>query len=61
LLREIDRHAATIFGTTTMWLARATPPAFSSRTPLEHMLRHGRQGIADVLRLLEVQTFKASL
>ena len=31
LLREIDRHAAAIFGTASMWLARANPPAFSGQ------------------------------
>ena len=33
LLREIDRHAAAIFGTASMWLARANPPAYSGHTP----------------------------
>jgi Protein of unknown function (DUF2384) len=62
LLREIDRHAVDIFGEATTWLAHPNPAAaFSGRTPLEHMLRHGRRGIADVLRFLELQTFKASL
>jgi hypothetical protein len=35
--------------------------AFSGDTPLEHMLRNGRRGIAGVLRFLEHQTFKPSL
>jgi uncharacterized protein (DUF2384 family) len=61
LLRQIDRHATDIFGSTTNWLGRANPPAFSGHTPLEHMLRNGRRGIADVLRFLELQAFKASL
>jgi hypothetical protein len=61
LLREIDRHAGAIFGTASAWLAQATPPAFSGHTPLEHMLRNGRRGIAEVLRFLEMQAFKASL
>jgi hypothetical protein len=61
-LREIDRHVVDIFGKAAAWLARPNPePAFSGRTPLEHMLRNGRSGIADVLRFLEHQTFKASL
>jgi len=61
LLREIDRHAAAIFGTTSMWLARANRSAFSGHTPLEHMLRNDRRGITEVLRFLKMQTFKASL
>ena len=61
LLREIDRHAGAIFGASASWLARANPSAFSGHTPLEHMVRDGRQGIADVLRFLELQAFKASL
>jgi uncharacterized protein (DUF2384 family) len=61
LLRQIDRHATDIFGSTTNWLGRANPPAFSGRTPLEHMLNNGRRGIDDVLRFLELQAFKASL
>ena len=61
LLREIDRHAGAIFGTASMWLARANRSAFSGHTPLEHMLRNGQQGIADVLRFLKMQAFKASL
>ena len=62
LLREIDRHAVDIFGTASAWLARSNPaPAFSGRTPLEHMLGNGARGIADVLRFLKLQAFKASL
>jgi uncharacterized protein (DUF2384 family) len=61
-LREIDRHAVDIFGEAATWLARSNPAAvFSGRTPVEHMLCNGRRGIADVLRFLELQTFKASL
>jgi hypothetical protein len=61
LLREIDRHVGAIFGTAASWLAGPNPPAFSGHTPLEHMLRNGRPGIADVLHFLELQAFKASL
>ena len=62
LLRELDRHAADIFGDPATWLARSNRAApFSARTPLEHMLRNGRHGIADVLRFFELQTFKKSL
>ena len=61
LLRQIDRHAGDVFGSAAKWLARAGTPAFAGRTPLEHMLRRGRRGIAEVLRFLEVQAFKASV
>jgi hypothetical protein len=61
LLRQIDRHAGVIFGTTSMWLNRADPRAFSGDTPLQHMLQNGRPGIAGALRFLEMQAFKASL
>ncbi|MBV8578434.1 MAG: DUF2384 domain-containing protein [Acetobacteraceae bacterium] len=61
LLRQIDRHAADVFESAAKWLARTGTPAFADRTPLEHMLRFGRRGIAEVLRFLEVQAFKASV
>ena len=61
LLRQIDRHAVDVFGSAVKWLARTGTPAFAGRTPLEHMLRHGRTGITEVLRFLEMQAFKASL
>ena len=61
-LSEIDRHAADMFGEAATWLARSNrAPPFSGRTPLEHMLRNGRPGIADVLRFLKLQSFRKSL
>ena len=48
-------------GSAAKWLARGGTPAFAGRTPLQHMLHHGRRGIAEVLRFVEVQAFKASL
>ena len=61
LLRQIDQHAGDIFGLAAQWLISPGPSAFSGRTPLEHMLQHDRPGIAEVLRFLELQAFKASL
>lgn len=62
LLREIDRHLVDLFGKAATWLVHSNPaPEFSGRTPLEHMLRNGRGGISDVLHLLKLQTFEASL
>lgn len=44
------------------WLARENPgPVFSGRSPLEHMIRHGQPGIADVLRFLHHWGLKQSL
>ena len=61
-LSEIDRHAADMFGEAGIWLTRSNrAPPFSGRTPLEHMLHNGRAGIADVLRFLELQSFRKSL
>jgi hypothetical protein len=34
LLRQIDRHAADVFGSAAKWLARAGTAAFAGRTPL---------------------------
>lgn len=44
------------------WLARDNPdPIFSGRSPLDHMLRRGLPGIADVLRFLHHWGLKQSL
>lgn len=44
------------------WLTRDNPdPTFAGRSPLEHMLRRGLPGIADVLRFLHHWGLKQSL
>jgi len=41
LLREIDRHAAAIFGAATMWLAPANPLAVA----LHNSFKPSRHGV----------------
>lgn len=61
-LREIDRHVADIFGDAAVWLARTgAAPEFQKRSAIDHMVRNGRRGIAELLRFLQQQSFKASL
>ena len=44
------------------WLARDNPdPTFAGRSPLEHMVRGGLAGLADVLRFLHHWGLKQSL
>lgn len=63
-LLDIDANLAESWGPADAgrWLARKNPaPAFAGRSPLEHMIRAGLPGIADVLRFLHHWGLKQSL
>jgi hypothetical protein len=60
-LPEIDA-ALTSAGKDPTWLHRKIqPPPFSRRTPIEHMVAHGMDGMADVLHVLNRAVMKAAL
>jgi len=63
-LLDIDANLSASWGPRDggKWLARSNPaPAFSGRSPLEHMIRGGLPGIAEVLRFLHHWGLKQSL
>lgn len=60
-LPEIDAALASA-GKDQGWLHRKIGDApFSCRTPIEHMVAHGMDGLADVLRFLNRLTMRAAL
>ena len=60
-LPEIDAALAAA-GKDHAWLHREVPGApFSRRTPIEHMVAHGMDGMADVLRFLNRTAMRAAL
>lgn len=62
LLRSIDRHLEDLFGASRTWLsAPIGDKPFARRTPLAFMAEGGPRAVAQTLRHLERQAFKASL
>lgn len=60
-LPEIDAALAAA-GKDPTWLHRKIPgPPFSHRTPLEQMLAHGMEGMADALQSLNRAAMRAAL
>lgn len=60
-LREIDAALSAV-GKGPTWLRRRVKSApFSQHTPLEHMVAHGTDGMADVLRQLSRMAMSAAL
>ena len=60
-LPEIDAALAAA-GKDQAWLHRKAPGTpFSRRTPIEHMVAHGMDGMADVLRFLNRAAMRAAL
>lgn len=60
-LPEIDAALAAA-GKDPGWLHRKISAApFSRRSPIEHMVQHGMQGMADVLRVLTRAAMQAAL
>lgn len=62
LLRAIDQHLVDLHGDPAPWLAKvqAAQP-FGRRKPMAFMAEGGADAIAETLRFLERQAFKASL
>lgn len=62
LLRAIDRHLEDLFGLSRDWLARPVrQKPFAGRAPLVFMAEGGAAAVADTLRHLEREAFRASL
>jgi hypothetical protein len=62
LLRAIDQHLVDLHRDPAPWLAKANPAKpFARRKPIAFMAEGGSGAIADTLRFLERQAFKASL
>ena len=60
-LPEIDAALAAA-GKDQAWLHRMAPGTpFTLRTPIEHMVAHGMDGMADVLRFLNRAAMRAAL
>ncbi len=60
-LPEIDAALAAA-GKDQAWLHRMAPGTpFTLRTPIEHMVAHGMDGMADVLRFLNRASMRAAL
>jgi hypothetical protein len=62
LLRAIDRHLVDLDRDPAPWLAKANAAKpFARRKPIAFMAEGGVEAIAETLRFLERQAFKASL
>jgi hypothetical protein len=60
-LTEIDTAAQAIFGETGPWLVRKNKASpFGGSAPLEHMIKFGERGLADIHRFLVRQAMLAS-